>query len=93
MKVLWFSLSPCSSTKRFGAEKLIQGWMISLENAIKHTDDITLEVAYFSDRNEAPFEFEGVKYYPIQQRQVHCRQVQEHLRFTEKEGRRTDTCI
>jgi glycosyltransferase involved in cell wall biosynthesis len=63
MKVLWFSLSPCSSTKRFGKEKLIQGWMISLENAIKHS--ISLEIAYASDREEAPFDYEGVRYYPI----------------------------
>lgn len=65
MKVLWFSLSPCSSTKRFGKEKLIQGWMISLENEIKRNKDISLEVAYVSSIDEQPFEFEGVKYYPI----------------------------
>ena len=65
MKVLWFSLSPCSSTKRFGAEKLIQGWMISLENAIKHTKGFSLEIAYMSNIDEDPFDFDGVKYYPI----------------------------
>lgn len=68
MKVLWFSLSPCSSTKRFGKEKLIQGWMISLENEIKRNKDISLEVAYVSSIDEQPFEFEGVKYYPIYSR-------------------------
>lgn len=65
MKVLWFSLSPCSSAKRFGTEKIIQGWMISLENAIKRTEDISLEIAYISRIDEHPFEYEGVKYYPI----------------------------
>ena len=68
MKVLWFSLSPCSSTKRFGTEKLIQGWMISLENAIKHTKGFSLEIAYMSNIDEQPFEYEGVKYYPIYSR-------------------------
>lgn len=65
MKVLWFSLSPCSSTKRFGKEKLIQGWMISLENAIKYSKEISLNIAYFSNIDEQPFEYENVKYYPI----------------------------
>lgn len=65
MKILWFSLSPCSSAKRFGKEKLIQGWMISLENEMKRQEDISLEVAYVSNIDEKPFEFEGVKYYPI----------------------------
>lgn len=65
MKVLWFSLSPCSSAKRFGTEKIIQGWMISLENAIKRTEEISLEIAYISRIDEPPFEYEGVKYYPI----------------------------
>lgn len=68
MKVLWFSLSPCSSTKRFGTEKLIQGWMISLEDAIKRTYGISLEIAYMSNIEESPFEYEGVKYYPIYSR-------------------------
>ena len=68
MKVLWFSLSPCSSSKRFGTEKLIQGWMISLENAIKRTEGISLEIAYMSNIYEEPFEYENVKYYPIYSR-------------------------
>ena len=65
MKVLWFSLSPCSSSKRFGTEKLIQGWMISLENAIKHIEGVSLEIAYMSNIDEQSFEYESVRYYPI----------------------------
>lgn len=65
MKVLWFSLSPCNSIKRDNSTHVIQGWMISLENEIKKCKDIQLEVAFFTEKAETPFEFEGVKYYPM----------------------------
>lgn len=34
-KILWFSLSPCGSIRRSGELRVIQGWMISLEDEIK----------------------------------------------------------
>ena len=55
MKVLWFSLSPCGSLRRNNTKRVIQGWMISLEDALKQNTDIELEVAYFSDKEEKPF--------------------------------------
>lgn len=64
-KILWFSLSPCGSLRRNGAKKTNQGWMISLEDEIKKIPSIELSVAYFSSRQEDPFEFDGVHYYPI----------------------------
>lgn len=65
MKVLWFSLSPCNSIRKNNTQRVIQGWMISLENEIKQCNDIQLEVAYFTDKEEKPFIFERVKYYPM----------------------------
>lgn len=65
MKVLWFSLSPCGSLRRFGKERVVQGWMISLEDALKKEKDIDLSVAFFSTEEKDSFEFEGVTYYPM----------------------------
>lgn len=65
MKVLWFSLSPCGSLRRNNAKRVIQGWMISLEDVLKQNTDIELEVAYFSDKKEDAFTYDGVKYYPM----------------------------
>lgn len=65
MKVLWFSLSPCGSLRRNNTKRVIQGWMISLEDALKQNTDIELEVAYFSDKEEKPFTYDGVRYYPM----------------------------
>lgn len=65
MKVLWFSLSPCGSLRRNNTKRVIQGWMISLEDALKQNTDIELEVAYFSNKEEKAFTYDGVKYYPM----------------------------
>ena len=65
MKVLWFSLSPCASLRRNNDQRVIQGWMISLEDALKKYNDIQLEIAFFASEKEAPFVFDGVKYYPM----------------------------
>ena len=65
MKVLWFSLSPCGSLRRNNTKRVIQGWMISLEDALKQNTEIELEVAYFSDKEEKAFTYDGVKYYPM----------------------------
>lgn len=63
--ILWFSLSPCGSLRRSGAKKVIQGWMISLEDELKKCRDIDLHVAFFSDTENSSFEFEGVTYHPM----------------------------
>ena len=65
MKVLWFSLSPCGSIRRSNKQRVIQGWMISLEDAVKSKCDIELSVAYFSPIKEQPFFYEDVRYYPM----------------------------
>lgn len=65
MKVLWFSLSPCGSVRRNNQERIIQGWMISLEDEIKKHVEVDLSVAFFSETKEEPFLYDRVKYYPI----------------------------
>ena len=64
-KILWFSLSPCGSMRRNNSTKFTQTWMVTLEDELKKREEIQLYVAYFSNINEAPFEFEGVHYYPM----------------------------
>lgn len=63
--ILWFSLSPCGSLRRSGLKRVIQGWMISLEDEVKKHNDIKLHVAYFSETENESFEFDGVTYHPI----------------------------
>lgn len=63
--ILWFSLSPCGSLRRSGTKHVIQGWMISLEDELKKNYDVELHVAYFSEKEDESFEFEGVTYHPL----------------------------
>lgn len=65
LNILWFSLSPCGSMRRNGSNRVIQGWMISLEDELKKYYDVELHVAYFSEMDEESFEFEGVTYHPL----------------------------
>lgn len=65
MKVLWFSLSPCGSLRRSKSVRVIQGWLISLEDELKQYKDIELHVAYFSATEDEAFDFEGVHYHPM----------------------------
>lgn len=65
MNILWLTLSPCGSIRRNNEVRVIQGWMISLEDEIKKCPNINLSVAYISKTKEEPFKYDGVTYYPI----------------------------
>lgn len=65
MKVLWYSLSPCGSLRRNNKTQVVQGWMISLEDELKKNKDIELAVCYFSNTDEPPFVYDGVRYFPL----------------------------
>lgn len=65
INILWFSLSPCGSIRRYKETRVTQGWMISLEDEIKKIPNIKLSVAYISFKNEEPYNYDGVTYYPI----------------------------
>lgn len=65
MKILWFSQTPCGSIRRYNQSVVGGSWMISLEDKIKKSEEVQLEVAFISNKQEAPFVYDGVKYYPM----------------------------
>lgn len=65
MKILWFSLSPCGSMRRNKTTKFTQTWMVTLEDELKKDPEIELSVAYFSNKDEEPFQYDNVTYYPM----------------------------
>lgn len=65
MKVLWFSLSPCGSNRRFGNDIYSQSWMTSLEDHLKKVPGIELHVAFISKKEGESFSYDGVMYHPI----------------------------
>jgi len=46
-------------------EYFIQGWMTAMEHELKKNNEIQLCVSFISDSSDQPFEFDKVKYYPI----------------------------
>lgn len=64
-KILWFTLQPCGSARRFGDKFILGGWLISLEDELKKQDKIDLHVAFISDEEDKDFDFEGVHYHPM----------------------------
>lgn len=64
-RILWFSPTPCGSVKRNDSSVIAGGWLISLEDAIKKYKDVDLHVAFFSDKEDKAFYFEGVHYHPM----------------------------
>lgn len=68
MNILWFANSPCGSVRRFSGIVKSGGWMISLEDEIKKLPNINLSVSYISSKDEKPFEYDGVNYFPVYRR-------------------------
>lgn len=64
-KILWFANSPCGSIRRNNIQTIVGGWMISLEDEVKKNPDIELSVAFFSETESEPYDFDGVRYYPM----------------------------
>ena len=64
-KILWFANSPCGSIRRNNTQTIVGGWMISLEDEVKKNPDIELSVAFFSETESEPYDFDGVRYYPM----------------------------
>lgn len=65
MRVLWFANTPCGSIRRMAGQSTSGTWLISLENEIKKVHGTELAVAYFSDKKEPPFSYDGTQYFPI----------------------------
>lgn len=65
MKILWFTLTPCGSVRRFKSDTIVCGWLVSLEDELKKKPDVDLHVAYFSFSEREEFCYEGVHYHPM----------------------------
>ena len=56
MTVLWFSLSPGGSARRFSDERYAQGWMTAFEDVVKSDPSVDLHVAFISKKEKVSFE-------------------------------------
>ncbi len=64
MKILWITNSPCSSAECNASGIVYEGWMSSLEKAVR--DELELSIAFLSNgRKQEDFNYEGVEYHSI----------------------------
>jgi glycosyltransferase involved in cell wall biosynthesis len=63
MKVLWFSNTPAGGEESLKADGTRAGWLSSLDKALR--DKLELSVAFYFPRYAESFEYQGVHYFPI----------------------------
>lgn len=69
MKILWFAITPCGATEKLTPDLYAAGWLSSLEQQIKGDPAIDLSICFYYKKKISPFEYKGVKYYPIKRGQ------------------------
>lgn len=66
MKILWLTSSPAGASNYIKQNTPDRGWIASLGDIIKMSEDIKLAICFFNnDINDFSFCYEGITYYPI----------------------------
>lgn len=65
MKILWFTITPCGAANKLSPDLCVAGWLAALEQQIKLNKSIDLSVCFYHNGEVSPFEYDFVKYYPI----------------------------
>ena len=65
MKVLWLTHTPAGASDMVNFKEPGRGWISSLEELFTCMDDITLGIAFFTDKKTEPFEIGKTTYYPV----------------------------
>ncbi len=65
MKVLWFTNTPCSYSKKLYPGLLSGGWMEALENALNKIPGVELFIAFYHSVESDPVKFGNTNFYPV----------------------------
>ena len=65
MKVLWFTNTPCSYSKKLNPGLLSGGWMEALENQINNIPGVELYIAFYHSVKTNPTKFGNTTFYPV----------------------------
>lgn len=65
MKVLWFTNTPCSYSKKLNPGLLSGGWMEALENQINNIPGVELFIAFYHSAKTNPAKFGNTTFYPV----------------------------
>jgi glycosyltransferase involved in cell wall biosynthesis len=65
MKVLWFTNTPCSYSKKLFPGLLSGGWMEALENQLNNIPGVELFVAFYHSAESDPVKYGNTTFYPV----------------------------
>lgn len=65
MKILWFTNTPCSLSRKYNPNIVSGGWMEALENKLNTSKDIELYISFYDSKKSDPVKFGNTQYYPV----------------------------
>jgi glycosyltransferase involved in cell wall biosynthesis len=65
MKILWFTITPCSAAEKLSEINIKGGWLASLEKEISKKNDIELHIAFYHNKKMDSFKYNNTHFYPV----------------------------
>ena len=65
IKILWFTNTVCGAFELLDKKTLYGGWLTSLENELKKSNEIELNVSFYYGENLNPLAGSNVNYFPV----------------------------
>lgn len=65
MKILWFTNTSCSLSKKINPKNVAEGWTVSLENHINKSPDVELFISFYQNKPSKPIKYGNTTYYPV----------------------------
>lgn len=65
MKILWFTNTSCSLSKKYNPNSITGGWMVALENQLNVIPGIELFISFYYNKKTDPIKFGNSTFYPV----------------------------
>ncbi len=75
MKILWFTNTPCSLSRKYNPNIVSGGWMEALENKLNISKDIELFIAFYDNKSSNHVKFGNTEYYPVLRERHYLREI------------------
>lgn len=71
MKILWFANTPCGASEYLNKAKVLGGgWLYSLSQELSKLPEIELHIAFYWGNQIDDFEYKGIFYHPVYQKDL-----------------------
>jgi glycosyltransferase involved in cell wall biosynthesis len=65
MKILWFTNTPCSLSRKYNPNIVSGGWMEALENKLNTSQEVELYISFYDAKKSDPVKYGNSEYYPV----------------------------